>query len=265
MKKLLTIILSLLVVAGACVFTTEVKAEAGTAKLSKKSVKLEVGDSKKIKVKGTKTKAVWSSSDEKVATVKNGKITAKAEGTCKIVATVGKKKLTCKVTVNAKQTVAFDSTVKIGNATIPMKGSWESSGVMSEGTSGLSMVVYAESTGDNVRTIIYEVIDVPGEYADLTKEDFKLVGEAFAESFSATSGVEDIKTDITEESGVFYGKVTGIATSSGVKLPMAMTYKIENGTFVATVVMELQDKLSSDAADLAFEACKGAKIAKTAK
>ncbi len=262
MKKLLTIILSLLVVAGACVFTTEVKAEAGTAKLSKKSVKLEVGDSKKIKVKGTKTKAVWTSSDEKVATVKNGKITAKAEGTCKIVATVGKKKLTCKVTVNAKQTVAFDSTVKIGNVTLPIQSSWTAaSDVITEGTA-LSMITYVDINGEVVRSMVYEVIAVADEeYTNLSETEFKLVGDYFAEGL-ASSGVQDYKIEVVKESGVLYGKAIGTVASDDEEIPFALTYKIEKGYFVTTMVMEVANKLSAEAVDLSFEACKEAKITK---
>ncbi len=102
MKRALTVILSLLVVFGAFVIGAEVPTQAATVKLSKKSVKLEVGKTKKIKVKGTKETVTWSTSDKKVATVsKKGKITAKGVGECTITAKAGSKTLTCKVTVTA--------------------------------------------------------------------------------------------------------------------------------------------------------------------
>ena len=264
MKKVLTIILSLLVVAGACVFTPEVSVEAAAAKLSKKSVKLEVGASKKIKVKGTKKKAVWSSSDEKVATVKSGKITAKGEGSCKIIATVGSKKLTCKVTVTAKKTVAFDSTVKVGQFTMPVMKSWTAgTETMTEEKDGLSMVSYYDNTKGNMRSIIYEVVPAfEDDGTKFTQSDFEMIGEYFVEGFTSSTDTKDIKTEITKDNGVFYAKVTGNMTVGGEKLPLVLSYKIESGRLIAAVVMEYADKLSADAADIAFEACKAAKKTK---
>ena len=264
MKKVLTIIFSLLVIAGTCVFTPEVSVEAAAAKLSKKSVKLEVGDSKKIKVKGTKTKAVWSSSDEKVATVKSGKITAKGEGTCKIIATVGSKKLTCKVTVNAKKTVSLDSSVKVGKYSIPVNSAWAAgANTMTEEQDGLSLVTYVDTSKGYIRSIVYEVVPL-GEDADteFTKEEFELIGKYFVEGFVSTTDAKDIKTEIIKDNGVFYAKVSGTVASGEEKLPFALTYKIDGGRLVATIVMEYSNKLSSEAFDIAFEACKAAKKTK---
>lgn len=75
-------------------------ADAATISMSKKSLVLKAGESKTLKVKGTKKKATWSSSNSKVAKVsKKGKVTAKKSGTSRIYAKVSGKKLTCKVTV----------------------------------------------------------------------------------------------------------------------------------------------------------------------
>ena len=130
MKKVATLLLSLLVIIGAFVVGFEVPAQAASkVKLSKKTVKLEVGKTKKIKVKGTTDKVTWATSSSKkaVATVKKGKITAKGEGSCKITATVGSKTLTCKVTVTAKKSSSnskFDSSVKVGEITFPLQTAW---------------------------------------------------------------------------------------------------------------------------------------------
>lgn len=72
---------------------------AASAKLSKKEIKMAISQSEKIKIKGTKKKAVWSSSNFKVASVKKGIITAKKRGKATITAKIGNKKLYCKVTV----------------------------------------------------------------------------------------------------------------------------------------------------------------------
>ena len=57
MKKVATLLLSLLVIIGAFLVGFEVPAQAAAkVKLSKKTVKLEVGKTKKIKVTGTTEK-----------------------------------------------------------------------------------------------------------------------------------------------------------------------------------------------------------------
>lgn len=100
MGKTVKLLLSLLVIVATFTLGFEIPVHAAKVKLSKKSITLEVGQKKTIKVKGTTKKVTWSSSDKNIATVSSkGKITAKGEGTCKITAKVGSKKLTCKVTV----------------------------------------------------------------------------------------------------------------------------------------------------------------------
>lgn len=58
------------------------------------------GSTYTLKVKGTKKKVKWTTSNKKVATVNSkGKVTAKKKGTATITAKVGGKKLKCKITV----------------------------------------------------------------------------------------------------------------------------------------------------------------------
>lgn len=79
-----------------------VTAEAATVKLNKKKATLYVGDTLKLKVKGTKKKVKWSSSKKSVAKVSSkGKVTAKKAGKATITAKVGKKKYKCKITVKS--------------------------------------------------------------------------------------------------------------------------------------------------------------------
>ena len=76
-------------------------------KLNKKAVTLTVGKTVQLKVKGTKNKVNWSSTNKNVAVVnKKGKVSAKSAGSVTIKAKVGKKTLKCKVTVNAPVTPA---------------------------------------------------------------------------------------------------------------------------------------------------------------
>ena len=73
--------------------------------ISKKSVKLKVGSSVTLKMNGTKSKVIWSSSNKSIATVnKYGKVTAKKAGKATITATVLGRKYKCTVTVEKKPT-----------------------------------------------------------------------------------------------------------------------------------------------------------------
>jgi hypothetical protein len=72
-------------------------------KLNKTKVTIHVGESYKLKFKGTKKKVTWKSSKKSVVTVnKKGVVTGKKAGKSIITAKVGKKKLKCKVTVIVK-------------------------------------------------------------------------------------------------------------------------------------------------------------------
>ena len=74
-----------------------------TPKLNKTDIEIPFASKKKLKVKHTKKKIKWSSSNIKIATVNSkGVVTAKGIGKCEIYAKFGKKKLTCKVEVYRK-------------------------------------------------------------------------------------------------------------------------------------------------------------------
>lgn len=88
---------AMLVVGVANVNPAVADAKAG---LNKKKLALYVGNTYKLKVKGTKKKVKWSSNKKKVASVtKKGVVTAKKAGTAVITAKAGSKKYKCKVTV----------------------------------------------------------------------------------------------------------------------------------------------------------------------
>lgn len=74
--------------------------QAKTLKLNYSWINMTEGYSMKLKVKGTKKKVKWISSNKKVAVVnKKGKVSGKKAGKATITAKVGKKKLKCKVKV----------------------------------------------------------------------------------------------------------------------------------------------------------------------
>ncbi len=73
-------------------------------KMNQKTLYLTPKKSYKLKLKGTKKKVTWKSSNKKVATVsKSGKVTARKIGKATIVAKVKGKKYKCKVYVEKKE------------------------------------------------------------------------------------------------------------------------------------------------------------------
>ena len=73
---------------------------AQAAKISARQAVVGVGATTTLKVKGTKKRVRWSSSNKSVASVsKKGVVTGRTIGTAKITGKVGKKKYTCTVTV----------------------------------------------------------------------------------------------------------------------------------------------------------------------
>lgn len=108
MNKVLPVLLAFAMLLGINGIGTVASAATKAPKLSAKTVTLNAGASKKIKLKNKPKKATvtWSSSNKKVAKVKSGKITAVKKGSAKITCRVkykkGKKTVTKKLSVKVK-------------------------------------------------------------------------------------------------------------------------------------------------------------------
>ena len=259
MKKVVTLLLSLFVIAGALVLGFEVPAQAAAkVKLSKKSVTLQVGKKKTIKVKGTTNKVTWATSDKKVATVNSkGKITAKGEGTCNITATVGSKTLTCKVTVKAKAAAA--NTVKVGEISFPYDPSWTEYMAPTAQAGGVTLAAYVSS---DFSVYMFESVAVPEkdfQAALASKESFEYIGDLFTQELAAQAGATDTKVEIFEEGGVKYGKATGSGSAQGVAMAFTIYFKLQDNNFIITMGMQMGDTISSSVEATVFEACKAAK------
>lgn len=119
---------------------TTTVASAATVKLSQTKLSLQVGQTKQLKLTGTKKAITWSSSKKSVATVsKSGKVTAKAAGTATITAKSNGKKYTCKVIVTAKKT--DNQTCTLDNVTfaVPSNVVYESQTQDTVSVMGLSL------------------------------------------------------------------------------------------------------------------------------
>lgn len=90
---------------------------ASSVSLNKKSITMVVKDTYTLKVKGTSSKAKWSSSNKKVATVNStGKVTAKKNGKTVITAKVNGRKYKCNVTVKKTATISKKTlTLEVGS------------------------------------------------------------------------------------------------------------------------------------------------------
>ncbi len=81
-------------------FNNCVTVEAASVKINKKKATMYIGNTLKLKVKGTKRKVKWKTSSKKIATVSSkGVVKAKKAGKVTIRAVVNKKKYKCKIIV----------------------------------------------------------------------------------------------------------------------------------------------------------------------
>ncbi|MBQ7563789.1 MAG: Ig-like domain-containing protein [Lachnospiraceae bacterium] len=118
MKKkrlIVAIIVAVLVLAGFATDlpqTTEVV--AAKMRINHSFLELEVGQSEKLKIRGTKKKVKWTSTDASVASVnKKGRVFAVGPGSARITARVGRKRVTCDVlSVLNPTAILLDTTSK---------------------------------------------------------------------------------------------------------------------------------------------------------
>lgn len=97
MKKIISVILCLLILASLSVFKTSATTKV---KLNKTKLNLKIGKTFKLKLKGAKGKIKWKSSKKTIAVVNSkGKVTAKKAGTSNITATYKGKSYKCTVKV----------------------------------------------------------------------------------------------------------------------------------------------------------------------
>ena len=98
LKQVYSLVLVMALVLSSLIFVPSYSNAA--IKLNKKSITVKVGKTYKLKLKGTKKSAKWSSANKAIAKVsKKGVVTGVKAGKTKITAKLGKKKYTCKVTV----------------------------------------------------------------------------------------------------------------------------------------------------------------------
>lgn len=98
-----TVFLCVMLAAAAVLYAAAGTVSAAGTGLNVTKLRLSEGETKQLKVKGTKSKVKWKSSNKKAATVNaKGLVKAVKKGSAKITAKAGKKKYTCRVTVTGR-------------------------------------------------------------------------------------------------------------------------------------------------------------------
>ena len=93
--------------------TLKCKVTVENPRISRTNLKLNKGDSYKLKIKGTRRKVKWSVKNSKIAGItKKGVVKARKAGKTRIYGKVGKKKYSCRLTVADTKPVA-DKTMKM--------------------------------------------------------------------------------------------------------------------------------------------------------
>lgn len=197
MRKKLAKVASVIMAVSLIVSGVGQEAEAAkNVKLNKKSVKIQVGKSVKLKVKNKakKAKVAWKSKNKKIATVsKKGKVKGRKAGNTKIICTVkkGKKKvkLTCKVKVFKKKKQ------KPAQSTTPIVTEMPHNQVSSETPSETPKTIIPEQSAQPTPTIKpgedYH-INWPSQYTD----DYLPLHE-LATSFKVGSAIAGSKEELS--------------------------------------------------------------------
>jgi expansin (peptidoglycan-binding protein) len=153
MKKKICFVLFMLAFILAVPCTAQAKAA-----LNKKNVTLTVGKSVTLKMKGTKKKVKWSTSNKKVATVSaKGKVKAKKAGKATITAKLGKKKYKCKVVVLKKGKTMKETTTEQNEKTTSDKSEEKTTEKTTEKATEVTTEMTTEKATEKITEQITEV------------------------------------------------------------------------------------------------------------
>ena len=238
MKKTLFKLLMVLCVFLSLFLLAGVKpAKAATVKLNKKKVTIELDGHVKLKVKNTKDKVTWKSSDPTVARVsKKGNVYVLSAGECIVTAKVGKKTLTCNVTVTDPVAEILDSSDTILKTAFPVSSNWK---VMSDENSGDTHSYIIGN--DPFKTVTFLVISSTEEECNdinTSEEYFKKIFDIASNSILKQFKAKDAKYEITSEDTGFIGKMTFAYNQYGRDGVFSYYLKANNKSILIITVFE---------------------------
>lgn len=224
----------------AILFTNDntVAKAANYISISDKTLTLELGHYKNLKVYGTTSKPTWRSSNDWIASVSSsGRVTAKASGTATITATVNGQKVSCKLTVLRLKkkvvTLAPNQTEQLILEGTKSKANWTSSdktvatvsdtGLITAKGSGTATIT-ASVDGKNLTSKV-TVIDINEKELTLASGSSKSLNIANAKGkVSWSSNNTSIAT--VSSSGKVTAKNAGTATITGTVDGTKITSKV---------------------------------------
>lgn len=208
--------------------------EAATMKISQKTLLIESGKTKNLKIIGAK-KVTWKSDNKLVAVVSgSGKVTAKDAGNAIITATVNGKKYLCEVTVSPYAAVFK----KIGDISVVIPKGWKTESSedsteckISPPELNSSIIVTCEETGDAAPA-----------YAEV-KTDFtnRLTKKYFEDLFDSKGVISDFKSfDYDSLNGTAYATQYDIVLSN-VKMKQTVLDLFIDNYFIEITVTDSED------------------------
>lgn len=180
-------------------------AQAATIRLNYTTLKMDVGETKRLEVKGTSKKATWESSNKGIAIVNNkGVVKAIKAGKATITATVSKKKYTCNITVKETNPYIINAPFKakeinFGKLVSVIPSDWKKNVLTDQGNS--SMIMLYPSTADltkgtsNITVTIVKTDTPQMDYSKVKTYLDGLITQDYIISQFSTAGIEATLSD----------------------------------------------------------------------
>ena len=218
---------------------SERPANAATVKLNKKSATIDLEEKVKLKVKNTKKKVTWSSSDKTIAKVtKLGNVYAVSKGECTITAKVGKKTLTCAITVTDNVGELLDDTFSIYDMEFLRSSKWE---IMDP-----ESMPSNDSVAYKIDNTVFKDINIKtdlmleDEFKNYTasKDNFNMFCALMADKIKKDFKASNVKMEILEMEAGYIGRNTASFINDGISYSLVEYIRMTDGQTITIIGME---------------------------
>lgn len=222
--------------------------------LNKKSITMVAKDTYTLKVKGTSSKAKWSTSNKKIATVNSsGKVTAKKNGKAVITAKINGKKYKCNVTVKktaaiSKKTLTVEvggkKTLKLKNTTTTPK--WKSTKSSVAKVSSKGVVTGKKKGTAKIKATLHGktytcAVKVTSKKVKVLTTQFKWTGKNYDGTLKDLEFTVSGQMDDGSTVNYYYNSGSGKFYTSNGDLAMVVTKKVYNDYAMATMEFHQTD------------------------